>query len=52
MPDLGTYAFWILSAYGASAVLLGALVVWVWIRGVRVRRALTEAEARQEGRDG
>jgi heme exporter protein D len=52
MPDLGTYAFWILSAYGASAVLLGALVLWVWLRGARVRRALTEAEARQEGRHG
>jgi heme exporter protein D len=47
MPDLGTYAFAVLGSYGATILLLAALVgVSLW-RGVRMRRALREVEARQ-----
>jgi heme exporter protein D len=46
MPDLGKYALTVASAYGASFTLLLALVGWTLWRGVRVKRALDEAEAR------
>ena len=52
MPDLGSYAFWILTAYAASGGLIGALILWVWLRGGRVRRSLAEAEARQGEQHG
>lgn len=46
MPDLGKYAVEVLSAYGATLVLMAALVAWSLLRAKRVRRALDEAEAR------
>lgn len=47
MPDLGRYTVEVLSAYGVSFALLGALIgVSVWQAG-RVRRALDEVEARR-----
>jgi heme exporter protein D len=52
IPDLGRYAVAVLSAYGLSLALIGALVVLVVLRGVRVRRALVEAEARRERSGG
>lgn len=51
MPDLGPYAVPVLSAYGATLVLIGGLIAWTLVRDARVRRALREIEARQEGRD-
>ena len=48
LPDLGRYAAAVLSAYGVSLALIGALVVLVVARAVRVRRALAEAEARRK----
>lgn len=50
--DLGKYAVTVLSAWGATAVLLGALVVVSLWQGRRVRRALSEAEARVRGGHG
>ncbi len=47
MPDLGKYAFEVLSAYGVSAVLMAALVALSFARAARVRRALREAEGRR-----
>jgi heme exporter protein D len=46
MPDLGRYAFEVLSAYGVSLALIAGLVVLSLVRAARVRRALDEAEAR------
>ncbi|MFN4056869.1 MAG: heme exporter protein CcmD [Roseinatronobacter sp.] len=51
MPDLGTYAVEVISAYLASLALIGALVGWYWLRGRAVRRALDEVEARK-GKNG
>ncbi|HBD89187.1 MAG: heme exporter protein CcmD [Rhodobacteraceae bacterium GWE1_64_9] len=46
MPDLGKYAFAVLSSYGvAIGLLLGLVAVSVW-RGRRVKAALQAAEAR------
>ena len=51
MPELGKYAAEVLSAYGVSLVLLGALVAVALLRGRAARRALEETEA-EAGRRG
>ncbi len=51
MPDLGKYADTVLSAYGASIVLLLALVVMSVLRGRKVRAEMEEIERRVR-RDG
>ncbi len=51
MPDLGKYAVTVLSAYGATIVLLAGLVALSLWRGAKVRRALDQQEARMR-RDG
>lgn len=52
MPDLGKYAGAVLSAYGASVVLIIGLVALSLWRSARVRRALEEVEARQGRNNG
>lgn len=46
MPDLGKYADTVLSAYGASLALLGALIVLSLWRGRRVRAEMEQVEER------
>lgn len=46
-PDLGRYAFTVLSAYAVSFALVGGLIAVSVLRAARVRRALAEAEARR-----
>ncbi len=48
MPDLGKYGVEVLSAYGATVLLLVVLVGATWARSSRVRAALAAAEARRE----
>jgi heme exporter protein D len=50
MPDLGKYAFAVLASYGASVVLLVAIVAVTLWQGARIKRALAEVEERQ-GKD-
>ena len=52
MPDLGKYAFAVLSSYAASLLLLAGLVGWTIWRGARVKAQLREVEARQERENG
>ena len=47
MPDLGTYAVWVLSAYGVSLSLLAAIVIVSIWQARRTRQAL---ERMEEGR--
>jgi heme exporter protein D len=47
MPDLGKYAATVLGAYGASLVLLVALVALTLWQGARMKRALDEVERRE-----
>lgn len=42
MPDLGSYAFYVLASYGVSLALIGVLV-WVSLRRSRKVRAALEA---------
>lgn len=50
IPDLGSYAGTVLSAYGATILLLGGLVLMSWRRSARVKRALADVEARARER--
>lgn len=47
MPDLGKYAFAVLSSYWASIGLIVALVGYTVFESRRVKRQLAEVEARQ-----
>lgn len=51
LPDLGKYAATVLSAYGASLLLLAALVALSLGRGRKVRREMEDVERRVR-RDG
>ncbi|WP_108886806.1 heme exporter protein CcmD [Pseudoprimorskyibacter insulae] len=44
MPELGKYAGTVLSAYGASIVLLVVLVAASWRRARKVKAALAKVE--------
>lgn len=46
MPDLGKYGDTVLSAYGASIVLLVGLVAFSLWRGRRVRAEMEKVETR------
>jgi len=52
IPDLGKYAFAVLSSYAASVLLLVAVVLLTIWQGRRVKRQLAEAEARQGKNNG
>ncbi|MEX0278567.1 MAG: heme exporter protein CcmD [Ruegeria sp.] len=51
IPDLGKYADTVLSAYGASLVLLVVLVAFSLVRGRKVRSEMEKIEQRMR-RDG
>ena len=48
MPELGKYADAVLSAYGASMVLLAGIVVLSLWRGRRVRNEMRDVERRSK----
>ena len=47
MPELGKYAGAVIGSYAASVALIVALVALSIWKGARVKKALTEVEARQ-----
>lgn len=49
MPDLGKYADTVLSAYGATIVLIILLVALSLWQSRRAKAALAEVEARRNG---
>ena len=51
MPDLGTYAVEVLSAYGVSLMLLAALLLLTRRASARARATLDAAE-QEAGRNG
>ncbi|WP_128516395.1 heme exporter protein CcmD [Tabrizicola thermarum] len=52
MPDLGKYAVAVLGSYLATALLIAALVALTLWQSARMKRALSEVEARQGKSDG
>ncbi|MFK7754904.1 MAG: heme exporter protein CcmD [Sedimentitalea sp.] len=52
MPDLGKYADTVLSAYGASIVLLLVLVAMTLWRGRRVRGEMSRLDEERKRNDG
>jgi heme exporter protein D len=44
MPNLGTYAFEVLSSYAATLVLIAGLLIVTLRRGMRARDALRRME--------
>ena len=46
MPDLGAYWLEVLASYVVSLGILAGLVVLIWRRSLRIRRELSETEAR------
>ena len=49
MPELGKYALSVLSAYGATAFILSALVIYVLRRSVVAKAALAAQETSEDG---
>lgn len=49
MPELGKYAVSVLSAYGATAVILSVLVVYVLRRSAVAKAALAAQETSKDG---
>ena len=49
IPELGKYAVSVLSAYGATAVILGVLVVNVLRRSAVAKAALAAQEISKDG---
>lgn len=47
MPDLGKYAFEVLSSYGVTLLLLLAIVLMSILRARKVKAALDEIENRR-----
>lgn len=48
MPDLGKYAVSVLSAYGATFVILGILLVYVLRRNIQSKDALKAHETQRD----
>lgn len=46
LPDLGKYAVTVLSAYGASILLLVGLLVMTVVKGRRVRKQMDVVESK------
>jgi heme exporter protein D len=49
MPELGKYADTIMSAYAATIILMGVLIVLSIARARKVKKQLAEIEARRNG---
>lgn len=49
MPELGKYADTVLTAYAATIILMGVIIVFSVIRARKVKKQLKELEARRNG---
>ena len=49
MPELGKYADTVLTAYAATIILMGVIIVFSVLRARKVKKQLKELEARRNG---
>lgn len=49
MPELGKYAETVLTAYAATIILMGVIIVLSVVRARKVKKQLEEIEARRNG---
>ena len=49
MPDLGKYAFHVLSSYGVTTLVIGVVIIISYIKYKRAKKSLGKIEANING---
>ena len=50
MPDLGNYAFNVLSSYGATTLVIVVIIIFSYIKYKRAKKSLEKIEANIDGK--
>ena len=50
MPDLGNYAFHVLSSYGATTLVIVVIIIFSYIKYKRAKNTLEKIEANIKGK--
>ena len=50
MPDLGKYAFHVLSSYGATTLVIVVIIIFSYIKYKRAKKSLEKIEANINGK--
>tara|TARA_A100001388_G_scaffold114708_1_gene84523 strand:- start:782 stop:934 length:153 start_codon:yes stop_codon:yes gene_type:complete len=50
MPDLGNYAFHVLSSYGATTLVIVVIIIFSYIKYKRAKKSLEKIEANINGK--
>jgi len=50
MPDLGNYAFHVLSSYGVTTLVIGVVIIFSYIKYKRAKKSLGKIEANINGK--
>ena len=50
MPDLGNYAFHVLSSYGATTLVMVVIIIFSYIKYKRAKKSLEKIEANINGK--
>ena len=50
MPDLGNYAFHVLSSYGATTLVIVVIIIFSYIKYKRAKKSLEKIEANLNGK--
>ncbi len=50
MPDLGNYAFNVLSSYGATTLVIVVIIIFSYIKYKRAKKSLEKIEANINGK--
>ena len=50
MPDLGNYAFHVLSSYGVTSLVIVVVIIFSYIKYKRAKKSLEKIEANLNGK--
>ena len=50
MPDLGNYAFHVLSSYGATTLVIVVIIIFSYVKYKRAKKSLEKIEANINGK--